>query len=96
MSLSTLATDAYILADGIGMIDPSAPPVLGDKVNLILSWIIWGAVIACVIGMIFAGGYLAYGKMTGSGGDAQGKLIGVCVGAVIVASAGTLINTLVL
>ena len=95
MTLSMLASEAYILADGIGMVDPTALPVLGDKVGLILSWIIWAAVIACVVGMVAAGGYLAYAKATGSGGDAQAKLIGVLIGAAIVAAAGTIINTIV-
>lgn len=86
---------SLFLAD-IGTVSPAPPPALGDKINLLLSWGIWVAVIACVVGLIAAGAYLAYAKSTGQGADSQSKIIGAIVGAAIVATAGTIINTIVL
>lgn len=84
-----------VLAE-IGTVSPAPPPVLGDKINLLLSWGIWAAVIACVVGLIAAGAYLAYSKTTGQGGDSQSKILGAMIGAAIVASAGIIVNTIVL
>ena len=86
---------SMVLAE-IGTVSPTPPPGLGDKINLLLSWGIWAAVIACVVGLIAAGAYLAYSKTTGQGGDSQSKILGAMVGAAIVATAGTIINTIVL
>ena len=86
---------SMIMAE-IGTVSPSAPPVLGDKINLIMSWVIWIAVVGCVLGLIGAGAYLAYSKSTGQGGDSQSKILGAMIGAAIVASAGIIVNTIVL
>ncbi|MET3642741.1 hypothetical protein ABIC73_004344 [Prescottella equi] len=79
----------------IGKVDPAPPPGF-EKFLMIMSWIIWGAVIFCIIGLVIAGAMLAYQRMQGGGGDAQMKIVGAMVGAVIIGLAGTLINTLVM
>lgn len=88
------ASTVEVLAQ-IGDVKPAPPPGF-EKFLTIMSWIIWGAVIFCIIGLVVAGALLAYQRMQGGGGDAQMKIVGAMVGAVIIGLAGTLINTLVM
>ncbi|WP_433717301.1 hypothetical protein ACQP2U_43210 (plasmid) [Nocardia sp. CA-084685] len=90
------ATTTQILAaQDIGTPEP-APPPGAPKVTLILSWVIWGAVIATVAGFIVAAAMLGWQRMQGGGGDAQGKLVGAMIGAALIAAAGTIINAVYL
>lgn len=95
--LATLIIDHHqaltVLAD-IGIKDPATPPG-SDRYLTILSWLIWAAVIACIGGIVVAGALLAYQRFQGGGGDAQGKIVAAMIGAALVASAGSIVNTIV-
>ncbi|MBM9838635.1 hypothetical protein JO861_18980 [Rhodococcus hoagii] len=88
------ASTVEVLAQ-IGDVPPAAPPG-SEKFLMILSWIIWGAVIFCIVGFVVAGALLAHQRIQGGGGDAQNKIVGAMVGAVIIGLAGTIVNTLVM
>lgn len=93
--LATLIHDSspVILAE-IGKVNP-VPPEGGEKFMTILSWVMWAAAIATLGGFIVAAAMLAYQRMQGGGGDAQGKLIGAMIGAALISMSITIINTLV-
>lgn len=84
-----------VLAAGIGDVSPAAPPG-SQKFLTLLSWIMWGAVVVCIVGFIAAAATLAWQRMQGGGGDAHGKLVGAMIGAVLIGIGATLINTLAL
>ncbi|MFD6401153.1 hypothetical protein [Nocardia sp. NPDC060249] len=95
--MSALSTTYYAMSvDILAQIDdrkPSAPPG-ADKFMTILEWLLWAAVIACIGGFIVAAAMLAYQRMQGGGGDAQGKLVGAMIGAVLVSMSISTINLL--
>ncbi|WP_430336155.1 hypothetical protein [Rhodococcus sp. ACT016] len=94
LSTAYHASTVEVLAQ-IGDVKPAAPPG-SERFLMIMSWVIWGAVIFCIVGLVIAGAMLAYQRMQGGGGDAQMKIVGAMVGAVIIGLAGTLVNTLVM
>lgn len=93
--LTTTAT--VVLAQNIGDVDPSAPSgEFGDKMNMLLGWLMWGCIFASVAAIMICGATLGYQRMTGGGGDSTGKLVGGLVGAVIIGGAAGLVNGLIL
>lgn len=73
---------------------PTAPPEFGARMSTIFGFVRWGVVIACAIGFMVAGAMLAYQRIGGGGGDAQGKLMGAMIGAGLSAAAVSIINVL--
>lgn len=93
--LATLIHDSStVILAGIEKVDP-VPPGDPKKFMTILSWVMWAAAIATLGGFIVAAAMLAYQRMQGGGGDAQGKLIGAMIGAALISMSITIINTLV-
>ena len=93
--LTTAAT--VVLAQNIGDVDPTAPSgEFGEKINMLMSWLMWGCIFASVAAIMICGATLGYQRMTGGGGDSTGKLVGGLVGAVIIGGAAGLVNGLIL
>lgn len=99
-SFATTTASAYrsasvdVLAQ-IGDVDPTPPPG-ADKFNTLLSWVMWGAIIFCIAGLIIGAVALAYERSQGTGGEGKQKIIGAMIGAVIIGIAAGLVNSLVL
>ncbi|MGU3438154.1 hypothetical protein ACNHUS_34740 [Actinomycetes bacterium M1A6_2h] len=97
--ITTLTASATTyLAQNIGDVNPTAPDgEAGDKVNMLLSWLMWGCIIAAVAGLMISGAMLAYEKISGGGqSNATGKLVGALFGSIVIGAAAGLVNMLVL
>lgn len=92
MNALTSTTTVFLAQIGPG--GPVAPPG-ADKFNTLAAWVMWGVVLALVVAAMVAGGKLAFDKQQGRGSDGEG-LAKVAIGAVIVASAVAIVNTLVI
>ncbi|MEW1935501.1 hypothetical protein AB0362_25260 [Rhodococcus sp. NPDC079359] len=88
----TAATTTF-LAQNIGDVSPSAPSgETGDKVNMLLSWLMWGCIIVGVGGLMVCGAKLAIDKISGRNGENGAGIIAALVGSIIIGSAAGLIN----
>lgn len=92
--MNALTAAYYVVPAQIGPGGPQAPPG-AEKFNTLASWVMWGVVLALVVAAFVAAGKLAFDKQQGRGGDGEG-LAKVAIGAVIVASAVAIVNTLVI
>lgn len=97
MITTLTASTTTFLAQNIGDVSP-APPTgpTGDKILTMLSWLMWGCIIAAVAGIMICGAMLAYEKITGGQGNATGKLVGGLFGSIVIGGAAGLVNMLVL
>jgi hypothetical protein len=85
-----------ILAQTIGPSAPEAPPG-AEKFTRLLSWLMWGAILASVAAGIIAGAMLGWQRYQGGGGgEAESKLAKVLIGAIVIAVIGGVVNTLAL
>ncbi|MDJ0363029.1 hypothetical protein [Rhodococcus sp. H29-C3] len=94
----TAATTTF-LAQNIGDVTPKPPDgPTGQKILELLSWLMWGCIIAAVAGIMICGAMLAFEKITGGGqgGNATGKLVGGLFGSIVIGGAAGLVNMLVL
>ena len=75
---------------------PPAPvePPFGAKLNVLLGWLLWIAILGCTAGVIITGAKMAFAWR--SGGDANvGQLGWVMVGCILVGTASGIANALV-
>ena len=85
-----------IVAQNIGPASPEAPPG-AEKFTRLISWLMWGAVLASVAAGIVAGAMLGWQRYQGTGGgEAESKLAKVLIGAVVIAIIGGVVNALAL
>ncbi|WP_206509851.1 hypothetical protein [Rhodococcus sp. KRD197] len=98
MITTLTASTTTFLAQNIGDVDPTPPSgPTGEKILTLLSWLMWGCIIAAVAGIMICGAMLAYEKITGGGqGNATGKLVGGLFGSIVIGGAAGLVNMLVL
>lgn len=98
MTTTLPASTAAFLAQNIGDVNPAAPDgATGDKILTLLSWLMWGCIIAAVAGIMICGAMLAYEKISGGGqGNATGKLVGGLFGSIVIGGAAGLVNMLAL
>lgn len=96
--LTSLTASTMFLAQDIGDVDPTPPTgETGDKILTLLSWLMWGCIIAAVAGIMICGAMLAYEKITGGGqGNGAGKLVGALFGCILIGGAAGLANMLAL
>lgn len=96
-TMKFIATDAFLAQQPpIGPSGPLAPPG-AEKLTTVASWVMWAAVLALVVAAIIAGIMLAYQRNQGmGGGEGERKLAYVVIGAIVTATAVSLVNTLVL
>lgn len=74
---------------------PTAPPGVESTVQTILNWLMWGGLVATIVGFIGAGISLAISNERGMGNENVKKLGFVCLGGMIVMGAGALAKALV-
>jgi hypothetical protein len=74
---------------------PQAPPGVESTVQTILNWLMWGGLIAAIIGFIAGGITLMISNERGMGNENVKKLGYVCMGAVVVSAAAGLAKVLV-
>ncbi|OAK53792.1 hypothetical protein [Rhodococcoides kyotonense] len=95
ITLTAVATD--FSAQDIGGVDPTLPTGdAGEKINLLMSWLMGLCITASVAGLMICGSMLVYEKITGGGGNSTGKLVGGLVGSILIGSAAGLVNMLAL
>lgn len=82
--------------EGAPDVGPDAPEELKGKVELILSLIMYGAIIACVVGFLACGAGLAMAWRRGELGEKMGSLGGPALGCLVIASAAGIVNFLVI
>ena len=85
------ATAAY--AGSVPKPSAAAPPG-SAQFQTILNWVAWGALAACVVGVIVVGGRMAMSHRRGDGGEHAQGLGTVLVGCVIVGSAASIVGAL--
>ncbi|MFC9895331.1 hypothetical protein ACFVMC_16735 [Nocardia sp. NPDC127579] len=78
----------------IGNPTPATPP-LADKIERMVSWLTWFAILSGILGIVFAGGRFAWEKWTGGAMQSPKMVAGAMVGGVVATSAGTIMNALV-
>ena len=98
MITTLTASTTTFLAQNIGDVSPQAPDGrTGEKILTLLSWLMWGCIIAAVAGIMICGAMLAYEKISGGGqSNATGKLVGGLLGSIVIGGAAGLVNMLVL
>ncbi|WP_040829571.1 hypothetical protein [Nocardia jiangxiensis] len=90
--LAAHQTAAY-LADTINVV-PQQPPA-ADKLMKIVGWLAWGAMIAGVAGIIYAGGKFAWERWHGGAMESPKIVLGALIGGVLITSAGVIMNAVV-
>ncbi|KIQ14153.1 hypothetical protein [Rhodococcus sp. MEB064] len=90
--LTTTAT--LFLSQNIGDVAPQVPTgEIGDKVSMLLGWLMWGAIIWLVGSLVYAAATLGVSKKHG-GSDGGSALMWNLIGAVVVGASSGLINGL--
>lgn len=94
MIATTLAVSASeFFAQNIGDVNPTAPDgETGDKINMLLSWLMWICIIAAVGGLMICGAKLAVDKISGKTGDPGSGVLYALAGSIVIGSAAGLIN----
>lgn len=75
-------------------ITPQAMPGSSGFVKIV-SWFLWAVTLACVAGLIYAGGKFAWEKWSSGSSDAAKHVVGSLVGAIIAGSANAILNAVV-
>ena len=78
----------------IGDINPEAPPGSSGFLRIV-SWVMWGCIIAGVVALLIAGGMFGYEKWSTGQIESPKKVMATLVGLTIVVSAATIVNTVV-
>ena len=84
----------HYLAQAVN-VSPEAPPGAGGFLRL-LRWLMWGVVLAGVAAIIYAGGKFGWERYNGGTLESPKIVVGALVGGALAASAGTLINTVMI
>lgn len=72
-----------------------APPGAEGGFLLILRWVFWLSLGACVAGLVGAGAYMAISFSRGEGGEHMSRIVKVLGGVVVIAAATAMISGLV-
>lgn len=89
--LSVLETASHLVTE-LPNPEPQAPPGM-DNFKLILGWIKWGALVACIVGVMIAGAMVAIGNSRGGGASEHlPKVLWAILGALIISASTWLIN----
>lgn len=78
---------------GVGTISPQAPSFAG-KFTQLISWILWGCTMLCVVGIAYIGTQLAVSIRRGETGEHVARLGSAAAGVIIVGLASTIVNAL--
>lgn len=79
----------------IPLTNPSQPPG-GDKINQVLSWLMWIGMTICTMGVIIAGAMMAIGQRRGEGGEHAARLGWVLAGCIVIGVSTGLVQALLL
>lgn len=74
--------------------DPEAPPGFENIISIV-GWIKWGALTACIVGIIISGAMIALASRRESGADHLPKVLWAVLGAAIIAASTWLIEMFV-
>lgn len=96
MNRLTRAAIDFTSADGAPDVDPQAPAELQSKVDLILGLVMYAAIIAAVVGFLVCAIRMAMAWRNGELGEKIGSLGGPAVACLVIASAASMVNFLVL
>jgi magnesium-transporting ATPase (P-type) len=88
LAVLLLASIGQVAAQVID-IRPEAPPGLGEKISMFLSWIYWIAIVASVAGVIVGAVMIWAGRDNG-----RQLLIGALIALAILASLGALLGAI--
>jgi hypothetical protein len=83
------------LADTPNNLTPEAPPGSNGLLKLV-RWLMWLVFLAGMAAMIFAGGKFGWEKWSGVPLESPKMIAGAAIGGLIAASAGTIMNAVVL
>ena len=94
-SVIVAATDfAATLPAALPNPDPLQPPGT-DRFTDVMGWVKWVALAALIIGLMVAGGMMAFGSRRGEGGEHAGRIGMILMGVIIVSAAAALVGFLV-
>lgn len=93
--MKTLLVDVVPVVNPLLDPSPVAPPGVEELVNTLLSWLMWGGLIAAVVGFIGAGIALMIANRRGEGQEHVKSLGYVCLGGILVMSASGLAQALI-
>ena len=92
----TSAATAF-LAQDIGGVDPTLPTgEAGEKINLLMSWLMGLCIVGAVAGMTICGAKLAVSKISGTSGENGAGVVWGLVGSIVIGAAAGLVNMLAL
>lgn len=96
MIVETLAFagETLTLAQAVN-VTPEAPPGANGFLRLI-RWLMWGVVLAGVAAIIYAGGKFGWERYNGGTLESPKIVVGALIGGALAATAGTLINTVMI
>jgi hypothetical protein len=92
LALPTRAMAALVSSGSVPNPSPDAPPVIKEKVDLLLSLLRYGVVAACVAGVFMVAGKAALAHRRGELHDVMGQLGAVLTACVLVASGSALVG----
>lgn len=87
----------HLMTSLLATLDPSpeAPPGLEDSVTTVLSWLMWGGLVATIAGFIAAGIALAISNERGMGNENVKRLGYVVLGGVIIMGTSALASAII-
>lgn len=88
-----LAHTALAALSGIAPIVPQAPN-FANKFTMLVSWVLWGCTMLCVVGIAVIGTQLAISIRRGETGEHASRLGAAAAGVIIVGLSSTIVNTL--
>lgn len=88
-----LVCTALAALPGIDPVTPQAPTFAG-KFTMLISWVLWGCTMLCVVGIAVIGTQLAISIRRGETGEHASRLGAAAAGVIIVGLASTIVNAL--
>ena len=93
--LSVLSTGRTDLVLATITVPPSVQPPGTAGLLTAVGWVAWVVTLACIGGIFFVAGKMAFAHRRGEGSEAVGQLGWVLGACVLVAAAGPLVNALI-
>jgi hypothetical protein len=85
---------AQLIPEIISMGTGGTPPPGSERINEVISWVVWIAFAVCVLGVVIAGAMMAVGQRRGEGGEHAARLGWVLAACIVIGSAAALVQAL--